>query len=255
MHRFSLRLALALTLLAMLAACETTPRHKLHYRVLQGEHQLIAQPRRALLLPLSIEVKEMSAAGVQDEVGSWTEQAKGHIGAALASGRPQSGRFELTPLPTLSVEEDAAVTEHIALFNVVAGSALGHTMIGPVAEAWRAKAERFDYTLGPGLSFLAERTGSDTALILFGEDVISTGGRKAAALVGAVFGVVIPLGHSFLIAGLIDLPSGDIVWMDYTLATGGETLLERADVDALLLELFSDYPGLEAHRKTADVAR
>ncbi len=244
-----LRLLAIALVVATLAACQTLPRHKVHHRVIAEPHTLQAAPSKVVLLPLSVKVKEMSAGGLKDEVGDWTQIAKDHIRAALRSGKPIDGSLELVSLDGLTDEQDDVIEEHLALFNVVAGGALGHTMIQPVDTAWLPKAKRFDYTLGPGLSFLRELTGTDRAMVLFGEDVVSSAGRKAAFVVGALFGVAVPLGHSFLLAGIVDLDSGDILWMDYTASAGDQTFRERADVEALLNELFSNYPGINSYTK------
>ena len=241
------RVLFALGVMVALSACQALPRHKLHHRVISSPQILQLHPVRLVALPLSVRVKEMTAGGLMDEVGVWTHEAKGHIHAALQSGKPHANHFELVPLGELSEAENAAVEEHIALFDMVAGGAMGHTMVQPVAEAWQPKARRFDYTLGPGLAFLKQKTGADKALIVFGEDVISSAGRKAVFVVAAAFGVGLPLGHSFLIAGLVDLDSGDILWMDYTFSPSDKSFRNRADVDELLTELFTDYPGIESY--------
>lgn len=242
-----LRLFSLVCVVATLSACQTLPRHKVHHRVVAAPHTLQAPTTKMVLLPLSIKVKEMSAGGIKDEVGDWSQAAKDHIRATLQSGGPVDGPLELMPLDGLSVEQDAVVEEHLALFNVVAGAALGHTMIQPVDAAWLAKAKRFDYTLGPGLAFLQASTGADRALVIFGEDVVSTAGRKATAVVGALLGVAVPLGHSFLLAGIVDLQRGDILWMDYTFSAGDQTFRDRIDVEELLTELFSNYPGIDSY--------
>ena len=249
MNYRKLRLLFLVCAVATLSACQTLPRHKIHHRVVAAPHTLQTPSGRTLLLPLSVKVKEMSAGGLEDEVGEWSQSARDHIRAALQSGTVIDGPFELVDLDGLSNAEDVVVEEHLALFNVVAGGALGHTMIQPVDAAWAPKATHFDYTLGPGLAFLRDRTGADRALVIFGEDVISTAGRKATFVVGALFGVAVPLGHSFLLAGIIDLHSGDILWMDYAVSGGDETFLDRQDINEMLHELFSDYPGIDAYTK------
>lgn len=243
----TLRLLLVACLVVILSACQTQPRHRLHNRVVETPDVLPAASAQMLMLPLSVKVKEMTAGGLRDEVGDWTREAHGHIHAWLAAG----DKLAALPLDDIGAEEKAVVDEHIALFDVVAGSALAHTMTPPVDQAWQAKAKRFDYTIGPGLSFLADRTGHDKALFVFGEDVISSSGRKAAFIVAAAFGVGIPLGHSFLIAGIVDLRSGDILWMDYFVSAGDKTLRDRQDVDAILGDLFADYPGIDSYSEWA----
>ena len=191
----------------------------------------------------------MSAGGIGVAVGGCTFTAEGHMIWAMRSGKPFAGKFDLVPLKALQAEEREVVDEHIALFGVVAGSAMRHTMINPVATAWVPKAKRFDYTLGPGLAFLREETGADYALILFGEDVIASEGRKVAFVAAFLFGVGIPLGHSFMLAGIVELQTGNIIWLNYRFSPGSGTFREREDVDTILSELFADYPGLETYKK------
>ena len=249
-HR--LRLWVVLGTVFILTACQTLPKHRLHHRILETPHEYEESHVNLIALPLSVKVKEMSAGGITEEVGAWTEQAKGHIVASMRSGEPFADKFELVPLGELPKDEQAVVDEHIALFEAVAGSAMRHTMINPVDAAWKPKVQHFDYTLGPGLAFLRERTGAEYALILFGEDVISSEGRKVAFVAAALFGVGIPLGHSFMLAGIVELRTGNILWLNYTFSPGSETFRERGDVDARLSELFVDYPGLETYRKVLE---
>jgi hypothetical protein len=246
------RLSAVMSLLLLLTACQTLPQHRLHHRVLDTPQEYKESHLKLIALPLSIKVKEMSAGGIREEVGPWTQTAEGHIISSMRSGKPFAGKFDLIPLGALFADQQAKVDEHVTLFGVVAGSAMAHTMINPVETAWQPKAKRFDYTLGPGLAFLRETTGADYALVLFGEDVISSGGRKAAFVAAALFGVGIPLGHSFMLAGIVELQSGDIIWLNYAFSPGSGTFRERADVDSILSELFADYPGLEAYNKALE---
>lgn len=248
-YRSHFRLPLLLGVLMTLTACQTLPRHRLHHRVLETPQKYNETHLQLIALPLSIKVKEMSAGGIKEEVGPWTQTAEGHIISSMRSGKPFADKFDLIPLGALLADERVMVDEHVALFGVVARSAMGHTMINPVETAWLPKAKRFDYTLGPGLAFLRETTGADYALILFGEDVISSEGRKVAFVAAALFGVGIPLGHSFMLAGIVELETGDIVWLNYSFSPGSGTFRERADVDSMLRDLFADYPGLEAYKK------
>ena len=252
MTRLGFRLPATLILFLALAACQTLPQHRLHYRVVDSPREYQKSHRKLVSLPLSIKVKEMSAGGLKEEVGPWTQTAEGHIISSMRAGKPFAGKFDLIPLPALLADERATVDEHIALFSVVAASAMVHTMINPVQAAWLPKAKHFDYTLGPGLAFLRETTGADYALILFGEDVISSEGRKAAFVAAALFGVGIPLGHSFLLAGIVELQTGDIIWLNYAFSPASATFRERADVDSMLTELFAGYPGLEVYKKAME---
>ncbi|WP_078120402.1 hypothetical protein [Thiosocius teredinicola] len=248
------RLPGLLIVLTLLAGCASGPSQKLHHRVLEGEASLSTQPQRLLLLPLSVEVKEMSASGLHEAVPTWTDEAKRHINHALVDG-PLRGKLEIIDLPELSDDEKRMLDEHIALFDIVGGAAVGHTMIGPQTAAWKHKSDHFDYTIGPGLAFLRDKTGADKALFLFGEDVISSSGRKAVFIVAAAFSARIPMGHSFLIGGLVDLESGDVLWLNYTASASSRSFRNRADVDTALTELFKEHPALKPQTAAVENAQ
>jgi hypothetical protein len=61
-------------------------------------------------------------------------------------------------------------------------------------------------------------------------------------IVGALLGVVIPGGVSYLTAGVVDLKSGDLLWLNYEQDQGTD-LREAKDADTLLRKVFSTYPG------------
>lgn len=234
-----------LLLLMALAGCQATiPKHRVHHTLLSQA----APSGTVIVLPLDIEVKEMSAAGLQEEVPAWSEQA-------LANFRAQLTRQQDTLLPGLQLrfldsmpaEEQALLEEYVALNYQVMGNALLYTRQG--GEAWQHKAKHFDYGVGPGLQFLAERTGADKALILIGEDLHSSGGRKAAFVIAAAFGAAIPMGHSLAVASLVDLRSGDMLWMHH-FVTGGDTdFRDPDDVAKVLADLFAPYPGIDEYRQ------
>jgi len=229
----------------LLVGCQTFPKHKVHYTLL--EKKAAELPNDVLLMPLDIRVKEMSSGGLEEEVPEWTIQALAHMQAELDGNASNRGNLNIIQLPAVTKEQQALIEQHTALYQTVAFSALWFTQ-NPLP-AWQHKAKKFDYTLGSGLSFLAEQTGADTALFVSGEDVISSSGRKATMVFAAAFGVAIPLGRTVVISSLVDLRTGDILWLNYDINVDDTTLLEREDTAAVLDKLFTDYPGLEAYHK------
>jgi hypothetical protein len=53
-----------------------------------------------------------------------------------------------------------------------------HNMLLNGGDAWSHKRKEFDYTLGPSLAFLKKKTGANAAIVLVGDDVISSGGER-----------------------------------------------------------------------------
>jgi hypothetical protein len=198
--------------------------------------------KKIVLIEPEIFVKELSVGGVAEKVDEWSIKAKNNVRSALAAQIASRHLFDKLELPeNLSPEEIASLDEHVALYDVVGFNAFYYSRAE--FDAWKHKRTEFDYTLGSGLKTLADRSGADAALFIVGEDYISTGGRKAARVFAAMFGVVLPPSPTFLSAALVDLRSGDILWMNYGFAMDSKDLRIAEDVNKMMNEMFLNYPG------------
>lgn len=236
---------------ALLAGCAAGPSAKVHYTIEQDPDSRPLQ--QVVLLPVDIDVYEMSAGGVREEVPEWSDIAEENVRNALLLSKDPEGECCVTrevDSSSLTEGERDILEEHLALFNSVAANAMWTDL--PTNSAWHFKAQHFDYTLGNGLAFLKTRYGIDAGLVIFGEDVVSTAGRKTTAVVGALVGVYVPLGHSSLVAGLVDFETGDLLWLNHTVSTGDADLREHESVLDLARELMAGYPAMEsAHEQAA----
>lgn len=229
--------------LVLLAGCATgPPSHRVHHSLADSPGKSL--PRQVVLLPVEITVKEMSAGGVVEKDPAWSSRASAAVREALLGYAGGGARMELLPLPELTGDEEAAVHEHLALYRVVGKSA--YTFTGGQIKGWEHKARHFDYTLGDGLRFLRERSGAGLGLIVLGEDTVSSTGRKVMAVLYASAGVGIPMGHSFLGAGLVDLETGDLLWLNLSASQAWKDLRQSSDARAMVEELFKSYPQQEA---------
>jgi hypothetical protein len=241
-HRHGFYLLLIISM--VLAGCAATPSANVHYTIKQepGSRPL----QQVVLLPVDVDVYELSAGGVREEVPEWSSTAETNVRNALLVSKEVGGQCCVTRLvdtSSLTPDERAVLEEHLALFNTVATNAMWATL--PSNTAWHFKAEHFDYTLGDGLGFLKEKYGLDAGLVIAGEDVVSSSGRKTTAVLGAMFGVVIPLGHSTLMGGLVDFSTGDLLWLNHvTSAAGQADLRDPASCLDLAKALMKEYPGL-----------
>lgn len=208
-----------------------------------------ALPRKIVVLPADVRVSEVSAGGVVEKVQAWTDQAKSNIDAALREAAKTSGAFELVVLPELSAADKQMIEQHLALYALVAVEAWTHSRSQD--PAWAHKKTDFDYTLGPGLKFLKEKTGADAAMVLICEDYISSGERKAmmvfATLLSAAAGVVaIPQGApSFVSGGVVSLEDGNIQWFNYSLEQGSADLRNAPDAKRMVDTAMRAYPGFK----------
>lgn len=201
---------------------------------------LEVRPKKVVLLPPQVFVFELSAGGVPTRMADWEATARDNLIAAATRLARESSLFEVAPLPPLAATDLDTLDAHIGLYDRVAQSVFVYGR-GDQA-AWAHKKNEFDYTVGPGLAFLRAQTGADAALIVLGSDFISSGGRKAAFAAGLLLGIAIPLGQSFITAGVVDLKTGDVQWMSFDASSSMDSR-EPADVDSLMRDLYKTWPG------------
>ena len=201
---------------------------------------LDARPKKVVLLPPQVFVFELSAGGVPTRMADWEAAARDNLASAATRLARESGLFELVPAPRLDSPELDQLEAHIGLYDRVAQSVFVYGRGNQ--SAWAHKKNEFDYTVGPGLAFLRAQTDADAALIVLGSDYISTGGRKAAFVAGLALGIVMPLGQSFITAGIVDLKTGDVQWMSFDSSSSMDSR-NPADVDDLMRDLYQTWPG------------
>lgn len=238
-------LSLLLIFTLVLMGCATGPSARVHYTIKQDPGSRPLQ--EVVLLPVDVDVYEMSAGGVKEEVPEWSSTAETNVRNALLVSKSPGGKCCVTrhvDSSSFTPEEQEMLEEHLALFNMVVVNALWATM--PVNTSWHFKAEHFDYTLGDGLSFLKTKYGVDAGLIIVGEDVVSSAGRKTTAVFGAMFGIAVPLGHSILMGGLVDFSTGDLLWMNHEVSAGSTDLRDPESCLELAHSLMKEYPGLQS---------
>jgi len=199
-----------------------------------------ARPKKVVLLPPQVFVYELSAGGMPTRMADWEATARDNLVAAATRLSRETGLFELVPAPALDPLLADQLEAHVGLYERVAQSVFVYGRGDQ--DAWAHKKNEFDYTVGPGLAFLREQTGADAALIVLGSDYISSGGRRAAFVAGLLLGVVMPLGQSFITAGIVDLTTGDVLWMSFDSSASMDSRTP-ADVDGLMHDLYQTWPG------------
>jgi hypothetical protein len=203
--------------------------------------------KKILLLPIDIRVSEIAAGGTIEQVDEWSKKAQSNVNSAIRKSATQDAQIEILDLPSLKDDEKALLDNYLALYDVVGGDA--HIYARGQIKGWEHKTRNFDYTLGPGLRFLRERSGADTAMFVVGSDHISSGGRKAAMVASTIFAALlgVSLIHqgapAFILTGVVDLESGDILWMNHNLALGSRDLREADDADKMISDIFEEFPG------------
>jgi hypothetical protein len=238
----SLAISMILAALPIAVQAADTP-HWVHYRWLSSNPSL---PKKVVVLPVNIEVVEVTAGGVEEKVPDWSREASQSVFKALSAAISKQQGMKEVAAPRFSGASAVNVDEHLALYKLVVNTA---SNIG-----WEHKIRRFDYGIGPGLRAVADQTGADAAIMVYGRDYASTAGRKARAVVGNIpiinifTGPAPKLGHSFIHVGVVDLRTGDLLWMNSDYREGSTNLRDPEDAANMVNEIFDWYPGIEKYR-------
>ena len=235
---------LILTCAVPLAVQAGTTPHWVHYKLLQPTPKL---PKNLVILPINIDVMEVTAGGVKEEVPEWSTKAANNIYNSLSSLIKNDASLKQVKLPKLSSKMSAGVDEHMALYNLVVNTASNTDL--------EHKVRRFDYSIGPGLTALRKKTGADAAVMVYGRDHISTGGRITQSVLSKIpivnifTGQDVSMGDSFVHVGIIDLKTGDLLWMNSEYRDDTTDLRDFDDADDMIKTTFEWYPGIEKYRK------
>lgn len=209
------------------------------------------QTHRVILLPPAFTEFQNAVSGLE-VVPDWTRAARYNLGDAARVSLLAAG-MELQPLPDLNPEESAVVRDYIdvAQLIVAAGALYDST-------PWHQRREKFDRTLGEGLSFLRERTGADYALLIDGSQVRQSGGRVSmrilSTLAAATVGVALVSGGGggeVLNLCLLDLNTGAVIWFNSSrtknvLGTAGADMRDPVATQAAMKALIQPYPNIPA---------
>lgn len=197
-------------------------------------------PQKVIVVPADVVVQELSAGGVLEKAPDWARQSSQNLTRAMMEVGGASSHFKVLEAPELSEEEQDLLDNSIATFMTVGVTAHNTLLWG--GDAWEHKRTGFDYTLGPGLAFLREKTGADAVILMAGDDIVSSDGRKAAVLVGALLGVGLPTGRSLALTSMVDLATGDLLWMHYD-ESGTKDLKNYDGAKEMVADIFSKYPN------------
>jgi hypothetical protein len=200
--------------------------------------------QRILLFRPTIWVGEQSTGGMAEPNADWTAQARVLLETEI---KRRQARFstDLVSEPEVIGADSQLIASHRALFKAVSGSIMVYQFFAGNRLPTR-KNKAFDWTLGAGTRRIADLTGARYGLFVSIEDQYGSVGRKIFQVLAAgVAGVGISSGVHIGSAGLVDLHTGELVWLNADGAMGGdvrtaEGMTKRVD------QLLEDFPGLKA---------
>ena len=181
--------------------------------------------KRILIFRPSVSVGSQSTGGMFEPNGDWTEKATKNIQASLGRLQNRLGNTVIVAPETYG-EDAQRVQEHMALFAAVSQAVIEYQFfVGNRLPTKKRdnKNHVFDWSLGAGIASLPGAQDADYALFLYNRDAYGSTGRKilqVLALLGP--GIAVKSGEHAGYAGLVDLKTGDLLWLNADGAMGGD---------------------------------
>ncbi|MBI5576412.1 MAG: hypothetical protein HY896_08615 [Deltaproteobacteria bacterium] len=185
-----------------------------------------------------IRIYEMSAGGVREYMDDWSAKGKENVAKFLKDAFGDRLAERRKEVLDNAVRDE--LEEVIALYEVAIASYFQQA--API-NGFPEKRGFSAYELGP-LDNLFASLGVDGLIVVKGVDVISTGGRKTLAVIGAMAGIGLPLGFTGMDIGFIDR-SGGILWFNSKGSVVGNDFREPEEAAKITGETLSGFPGLK----------
>lgn len=203
--------------------------------------------KKILVFRPFVSVSAQSTGGMIEPNAEWTEEAKKNIAVALAELQIGLGN-QVVEAPEVYGEEAQNLQEHMALFSAVSQSVINYQFfVGNRLPTKKRdnKADIFEWSLGSGVADLPGASGADYGLFIYNKDAYGSTGRKLfqiAAILTVGVGVTSGEHHGF--AGLVDLKTGDLLWLNADFAMGGD-VRKPEGAQKRVTQLLEEFPGSE----------
>lgn len=213
--------------------------------VKQGFELAAGSGKRILVFRPAVSVGAQSTGGMFEPNAEWTEQAKANIGTSLRAYQSRLGN-QVVIAPEAYGEQAQALEEHMALFAAISDAVINYQFfVGnrlPTKKRDNKEAV-FDWSMGPSVASLPGAADADYGLFIFNKDAYGSTGRKVLqvlALLGP--GISVKSGEHIGYAGLIDLKTGDLLWLNADAAMGGDVRNAEGS-EKRVEQLLENFPG------------
>ncbi|MEO1044611.1 MAG: hypothetical protein AAFX04_04145 [Pseudomonadota bacterium] len=187
---------------------------------------------RIVVFRPDVSVSSLSTAGIDEPNADWTEAARRNLTESLKRAQTEKGN-ELIFLDELEGADAEYLADYQNLFSAVTGAVVVHKLF---TDKLPTKKDAFDWTLGPGVSRLAEIGGGDYGLFVYTDDAYSSAGLKVMRF---LMGGVPPRHIGY--AGLVDLRTGDLIWINADIQMGGD-VREPDGAEKRIKQLLEGFP-------------
>ena len=207
---------------------------------------------KIVLMRPSITAGAQSTGGMFEPNADWTDQARENIGRTLAEVQSNLGNDVVNYVEPVGTDAQK-IAEYRALFSTVASSVITYQFFVGNRLPTKKRKDSFEWTVGPEVASLPGLDGADYALFITTEDEYGSTGRKLFQFAAAMAGVGIVSGVHKGFAGLIDLHTGDLVWLNADMQMGGDVRTPDG-AQKRVKQLLEGFPGKPAEAALAQNA-
>lgn len=197
-----------------------------------------------LLFRPTIRVGEQSTGGMFEPNADWTAQSREYMGASLRRLQDRLGNRVIEASDPVG-EQALHIAEHMALFAAVSTSVINYQFFVGNRLPTKKRDNRndvFEWTLGPQVARLPGAEDADYGLFIYTEDQYGSAGRKALQIFAALGGVGVQSGVHSGYAGLVDLKTGELLWLNADGKMGGDVRTAEG-ADKRIRQLLEEFPG------------
>lgn len=206
---------------------------------------------RVVLMRPTVRVGSQSAGGVITPNADWTTNARDYIAKALKENQGKLGNV------VVEYEEGVTgdgpmVTQYSNLFGTLADSIIEYQFFPGNRLPTKKRKGAFEWGVGNGLAKLGSLQGADYALFINTYDGYGSAGRKMLQLFAAMGGIGVTSGVHWGHAGLVDLKTGELVWLNADRQMGGDVRTQDGATKRVE-QLLEGFPGRTVELKPAEV--
>jgi len=199
---------------------------------------------RIVLMRPTIKVGAQSTGGMFEPNADWTTQARENIGRALSNAQGSMGN-QVVAYDEGETGEGPAIAGYAHLFNALADSVIEYQFFRGNRLPTKVRKGEFNWDIGPGLANLKSLSGADYGLFINTLDEYGSTGRKVLQIFAAMGGVAVTSGVHVGYSGLIDLKSGELVWLNADRQMGGDVRTPEG-AEKRVRQLLEGFPGRPA---------
>ncbi|MFW2830632.1 hypothetical protein [Sphingomonas sp. ID0503] len=196
---------------------------------------------RVVLMRPNIRVGEQSTGGLGEPNADWTNTARANISEALRAVQAGLGNSVVEYDEGMS-GEGGVMTQYSQLFSAVAGSVITYQFFPGNRLPTKKRKGSFDWSIGTDVGKLRSLEGADYALFITTNDQFGSTGRKVLQVFAMMGGISVTSGVHAGYAGLVDLRSGELVWLNADQQMGGDVRTAEGAAKRVK-QLLEGFPG------------